>query len=116
MNEIISKGIAVAEPHGIGSTFYPWQFVSTQAEWIDQMNKLRARSDDMFDEAYPDAYDGGNVGPVGEIIISQHSGYVYVYIIDFRGDWESAVFTTVETAGEYTYIPPFGGYWNTIKL
>lgn len=108
--EIARKGISFAVPHGINSEFYPGMFVACRQDWIAQMNRLRIQSDELFDMYYPHAYDGGNRGPIGEIIIEHHDKFVYVYMIDSIGDFDSRFFTHEVIAGEYIKIPPYGGF------
>lgn len=110
---IAERGAKLAEPHGTSSAFYPHMFVENREDWIQYMNSLREDSDRLFDEFYPDAYDGGKVGPCGEIQISKHDGFIYVYLINSRGDWDSRFFTHEVIAGEYAVIPPFGGFKKT---
>lgn len=110
MEEIIKNGIKYANPHGINSVFYPSMFIRTRDMWKTEMDRLRVRSDVMFDECYPDAHDGGSVGLCGQIIISVSDGYVYVYMIDARGNMDSIMYTHAVIAGQYTYVPPYGGY------
>lgn len=108
--EIAKGGAKLADPHGTSSAFYPKMFVKTRQDWIKKMNALRVESDAMFDECYPTAYNGGNAGPVGDIQISKHDGFVYVYLIGYRGEWDSRFFTHEVIAGDYTVVPPYGGF------
>lgn len=108
--KIAKKGADLATPHGMSSEFYPRMFVTSRKDWIAQMNGLRVHSDDLFDMYYPRAYCGGNRGPIGEIIIEQHDGFVYVYMMNDVGDLESKFFTHEVIAGEYTKVPPYGGF------
>lgn len=110
MEEIIKMGVHCAELHGICGAFFPRMFVSSTEGWRAEMEKLRNESDRIFDEVYPDAHNGGKCGPVGEIVIDIHDGYVYVYMIGYRGEMDSRMFTTENIAGEFTGVPPFGGY------
>ena len=107
---IAKKGAELAKPLGRYSEFNPRRFIRTRKEWIAEMNGLRAHSDMLFDEYYPDGYNGGNVGPVGEIKILKHDGFVYTYLISEVGDWESRFYTHEVIAGEFTTIPPYGGF------
>ena len=106
---IAKRGIMYAEPHGISSEFYPQMFVESRHDWVARLNGLRMMSDDMFDMYYSDAHNGDNVGPIGEINISKHDGFVYVYITDSRGNLDSRFFTHEVIAGPYTTVPPYGG-------
>ena len=107
---IAKKGAALAEPLGPCSDFNYRRFITTRKEWIAEMNGLRAHSDMLLDEYYPHAYEGERVGPVGEIKISKHDGFVYTYLVSERGHWESKFFTHEVIAGEFTTIPPYGGF------
>lgn len=115
IQNVAKRGASLATPHGISSEFYPRMFVTSRQDWIAQMNGLRIESDDLFDICYPDAYDGGNTGPVGEIIIEKHDGFVYVYIINSVGDFDSRFFTHEVIAGEYAKVPPFGGFFHSAE-
>lgn len=116
MERIIRRGISCAMPQGAKSAFTPRMFVASRNEWKKKMETLRKESDYLFDEFYPDAYNGGNCGPCGAVVVQQRNGYVYVYMIDAYGDMDSEMFTHSVIAGKYTEVPPYGGYQNQVSL
>lgn len=67
---------------GVGNQLYPGRICKTHEEWEERMSKVKSRADRMFDEAYPDIQ---TAGPVGEIDVLTHGGYVYVYVTSSHG-------------------------------
>lgn len=111
MSEIITRGVKSCPKFmGIHGAFYRNQFVGSRDEWKKEVNKLREESDIIFDEVYPHAHEGGNAGDIGELLFSRNHGYIYVYMMDYYGNWESRIFTHEVIAGKYTFKPPYGGY------
>ena len=95
INTIMSNGIINAPKVGISGAFYKYQFCATREEWNAAFDKAAKRGDQHW-EWVPK----GNNSPIGDYFTKTVGNYVYLYVIDSRGDWESVAFTHKVIAGD----------------
>lgn len=85
-NNIIKRGLEI-EPRVLMSGAMKEIDYIPPERWHMAILSARKSGDQLFDLAYPDAYNGGNVGPVGMVNIIERSGYSYAYLVNMTGDW-----------------------------
>ena len=95
INTIINEGIENAPSVGISGAFYAYQFCDTRKKWDAAFNKAARRGDQHW-EWVPE----GTCSPIGDYFVKEVGNYVYLYVIDSRGDWESVAFTNKVIAGD----------------
>ena len=94
INTIIHEGIEKAPRVGISGAFHAYQFCDTRKKWKDAFNKAAKRGAQCFAWV-----PKGNNSPIGDYFTKTSGNYVYLYVIDSRGDWESVAYTHVVIAG-----------------
>ena len=90
--DAVGMGIKNAPQVGIYGEFRRRMYCSSLREWEDKLSQMKQTGDILFDEAYPDADDGGNVGPIGDTEIIRRRGYEYAYLVDMYGNLEACAF------------------------
>lgn len=90
--DAVGMGIKNAPQVGIYGEFRRRMYCSSPREWEDKLSRMKQTGDILFDEAYPDADDGGNVGPIGDTEIIRRRGYEYAYLVDMYGNLEACAF------------------------
>lgn len=90
MKTIVRNGIASALNVGELGVFYANQFCYSRQEWNAAFDKAAKALD---------SYWGDN--PLGgRAFTKEVDNYVYLYILDCYGDWESVAFTHKVIAGD----------------
>lgn len=90
INTIMSNGIINAPKVGISGAFYKYQFCRSRSEWNAVFDKAAKKLD---------SYWGDN--PLGGRAFTKDVGnYVYLYVFDCYGNWESVAFTHKVIAGD----------------
>ena len=95
INTVIINGLKSAPRVGISGVFYKYQFCATREEWNAAFDKAAKRGEQHW-EWVPK----GNNSPIGDYFTKTVGNYVYLYVIDSRGDWESVAFTHKVIAGD----------------
>lgn len=90
--DAVGMGIKNAPQVGIYGEFRRRMYCSSPREWEDKLSQMKQTGDILFDEAYPDADDEGNVGPIGDTKIIRRRGYEYAYLVDMYGNLEAYAF------------------------
>lgn len=101
-NYIAKIGTSCAPNFGLSGAFYSRQFISTRTEWIKKVADTFVGAETLFDSANPDP-ESNNVCPCGDIRVERRDGYVYLYVSDSYGRWQSEWFTTHKIAGSKWY-------------
>ena len=95
INTIMTNGIINAPKVGISGAFYKYQFCRSRMEWDAAFNKAASLGDQYW-ESVPE----GNHSPIGDYFVKEVGNYVYLYVMDSYGDWESVAFTHKVIAGD----------------
>ena len=95
INTIMNNGIKNAPCVGISGAFYKYQFCDTHEKWDAAFNKAVKRGAQHW-EWVPE----GNCSPIGDCFTKERGNYVYLYVIDSYGDWESIAYTHKVIAGD----------------
>ena len=95
INTVIINGLKSAPKVGISGAFYKYQFCATREEWNTAFNKAAERGAQHW-EWVPE----GTCSPIGDYFTKEVGNYIYLYVIDSRGDWESVAFTHKVIAGD----------------
>lgn len=80
--------------------FKPDFLIETRHDWEEKVRSVIRDADRLYDEAYPDADNGGNVGPIGSVIIVISGPYLFLYSVDAYGHWNREAFTHHVIAGD----------------
>lgn len=96
MKEVIKNGVDNAPAMGIDSAFYKRQFVPTRKEWESKKKEVKEMGFRLAEEIYS---SGGGVGPCGVVVEKKIDNYVYLYLVNSKGNWESQYFTHKVIAG-----------------
>lgn len=95
INSVIINGLKSAPRVGISGAFYKYQFCATREEWNVAFDKAAKRGAQHW-EWVPE----GNCSPIGDCFTKERGNYVYLYVIDSYGDWESVAYTHKVIAGD----------------
>lgn len=80
MSEFILKGTTNAPAEGSAGAFYGAQFVFSHVDWLIKVGQIYAKSN---------SHD-----PVLPVKRVHKNGYVYIYLMNVKGLWESKYFTS----------------------
>lgn len=85
---IINYGIEMAPMVGLSGSFHPHMWVGERKAWEDAVKKTRA--DGRYLHNF---YNCGDNCPCGDVKIVHKDNYIYMYVVNERGDWDSMFFT-----------------------
>ena len=94
------QGVMSAPCVGVAGAMWPHMFCADPDTWKKAMNDAKEKGASYYGEAYPNAYSGGNVGPIGTVKKLERDSFVYLYVINLYGDYDSVAFTTQKIAEE----------------
>lgn len=80
MSEVILRGSTNAPAEGSAGAFYGGQFVFSHVDWLVKMGQVHTESNSH--------------NPVLPVRKVRKNGFVYLYMMNMKGQWESKYFTT----------------------
>lgn len=80
MSEVILRGSTNAPAEGSSGAFYGGQFVFSHVDWLIKMGQVHT--------------DSNSHNPVLPVRKVRKNGFVYLYMMNMKGQWESKYFTT----------------------
>lgn len=86
-------GLEKAPTVGIGGAFNPLDFCKTKEEWEAAVGRAEKDSD-----YYAEGVTWGS--QIGEIVRVERDGYIYMYVVDAYGNWQSQAYALKETVIE----------------
>lgn len=86
-------GLEKAPTVGIGGAFNPLDFCKTKEEWEAAVGRAEKDSD-----YYAEGVTWGS--RIGEIVRVERDGYIYMYVVDAYGNWQSQAYALKETVIE----------------